>query len=63
MKNYGEAHRAHMNYEIEHQDRQWRRLNVRNEERYWMVMELIGTVAGITAFAFFATLAVYWWSK
>lgn len=63
MKSYGVAHRAHMNYEIEHQDRAWRRLNVRREARFWEILSIIEVAVGISAFACFGSLAIYWWSK
>jgi hypothetical protein len=52
-----------MNYEIEHQDRAWRRLNVRREARFWEILSIIEVAVGISAFACFGSLAIYWWSK
>lgn len=60
---YGEVHRKYMQHEIEHQDRAWRRLNVRREARFWEIMNIIEVSVGIGAFVCFGTIIIYWWSK
>lgn len=60
---YAPSHRIHMAYEKEYQDREWRKLNERQDDLFWEILNVFGWGCALVAAILFATLAIYWWSK
>lgn len=60
---HGPGHRHHMQYEIEKQNREWRKLNQPQDDLFWEILNAFGWGCAIVAVILFATIAIYWGSK
>lgn len=64
MEDYGSVHRKHMQHEVEHQDKEWRRLNVVDKKDWYCIfLEICSWVTAIGILGCFGALIVHWWPK
>lgn len=60
---YAPFHRIHMAYEKDRQDREWRKLNERQDDLFWEILNVFGWGCTIVAGLCFAALIFHWCVK